>query len=102
MFRELAKEVDVLGRHLHVLKTVVANEPIGIVKTAEKLESPHQKVRYSLRMLEEADLIEPTMQGAVTTDRAESFVETLNDDLDASIDKLDSMKTGGAQVSRRS
>lgn len=53
-------------------------------------------------MLEEADLIEPTTQGAVTTDRAESFVETLNDDLDASIDKLDSMKTGSAQVSRRS
>lgn len=102
MIRQLEEEVDVLDRHLRVLKTVITNEPIGIVKTAERLEYPHHKIRYSLRMLEEADLIEPTTQGAVTTDRAESFVETLNDDLDASIDKLDSMKTGSTQVSRRS
>ena len=59
-------------------------------------------MRYSLRILEEAELIEPTTQGAGTTDRADSFVETLNDDLDASIDRLDSMKIGGAQLSRHS
>ena len=102
MIGQLEEEVDVLDRHLQVFKTVIANEPIGIVKTAQKLDYPHHKVRYSLRILEEADLVEPTAQGAVTTDRADSFVETLNDDLDASIDRLDAMKIGGAQLSRYS
>lgn len=97
----MEEEVDILDRHLQVLKTVIANEPIGIVKTAEKLEYPHQKVRYSLWKLEEANLIEPTRQGAVTTHHIEGFVMTLNDDLDASIDKLESMKINSAQISRR-
>lgn len=102
MIDQLEEEVDILDRHLHVLKTIIANEPIGIVKTANKLECPHYKVRYSLRILEEAGLIEATRQGAVSTDHAADFVKSINDDLDASIDKLESMKTGGVQISRRS
>lgn len=100
MIDSLEEEVDVLDRHLHVLKTVIANEPIGIEKMSNELGYPHHKVRYSLRRLEEAEVIEPTTQGAITTDQAELFVDTLNDDLDASIDKLDSMKTNGTQISR--
>ena len=91
-----------MDRHLHVLKTVIANEPIVIVKTANELGYPHHKVRYSLRILEEANIIEPTVQGAITTDQTERFVETLTEDLDASIDKLDSMKMNGARLSRHS
>lgn len=92
MIGRLEKEIDVLGRHLQVLKTVVANEPIGIVKTANELGYPHHKVRYSLRILEEANLIKPTTQGAVTTDQAEDFITTLDDDLNAAIDRLHMMK----------
>ena len=99
MIGGLEKEVDVLERHIHVLNTVIANEPIGIVKTAEKLEYPHHKVRYSLRMLEEADLIEPTRQGAVTTDEAELFIDTLTDDLNAAIDRLHLMKMDAVEIS---
>lgn len=102
MIGQLEEEVDVLGRHLQVLNTVIANEPIGIVKTAQKLNYPHHKVRYSLRILEEAELIEPTAQGAVTTDEAELFIDTLNDDLNAAIDKIASMKLDGIGISRRS
>lgn len=98
----LEEEVEVLDRHLHVLKTVIANEPIGIAKMSTKLGYPRHKVRYSLRMLEEAEFIEPTDLGAVTTDQAELFVETLTEDIDASIDKLDSMKTNVAQISQHS
>ncbi|WP_336343344.1 hypothetical protein [Halalkalicoccus ordinarius] len=99
MIGKLEKEVDVLGRHLQVLNTIVANEPIGIVKTANELEYPHHKVRYSLRMLEEADLIKPTTQGAVTTDQAEEFISTLNDDLTAAIDRLHMMKIDAPTIS---
>ncbi|WP_336365424.1 hypothetical protein [Halalkalicoccus salilacus] len=66
------------------------------------IDYPHHKVRYSLRVLEEAELIEPTAQGAITTNQAELFVETLTEDLDVSSDKLDSMKTNSAQISQHS
>ena len=102
MIGQLEEEVDVLDRHLQVLKTVIENEPIGIVKTSQKLDYPHHKVRYSLRILEETDLVKATRQGAVTTDQAEDFVETVNDDLYAAIDRLDAMKIDGAQLSRHS
>lgn len=51
----LEEEVDVLDRHLHILKTVIANEPIGIAKMSTELGYPHHKVRYSLRILEKAE-----------------------------------------------
>jgi predicted transcriptional regulator len=99
MIGSVEEEVDILDRHLQVLRTVKQNEPIGIVKTARELGYPHHKVRYSLRLLEEAELIEPTKQGAVTTDHADVFVETLNDDLNAAIERLHSMKLGGSEIS---
>lgn len=87
-----------LDRHLRVLEAVIGNEPIGIVKTSNELGYPHHKVRYSFRMLEEAQLIEPSSQGAVTTERTEEFVEDLDENLDATIERLDSMKTNDIEV----
>ena len=99
MIGKLEKEVDMLERHMNVLKTVIANEPIGIVKMSTELGYPHHKVRYSLRKLEDANLVEPTEQGAVTTNKTEMFVDTLNDDLNAAIDRLHSMKTDTIEIS---
>ena len=77
MIDRLEKEVDMLERHLQVLKMVIENEPIGIVKMSNETGYPHHKVRYSLRVLEEENLIEPSSQGAITTDRTEEFVNDL-------------------------
>ena len=49
-----------LERHLQVLRMVIENEPIGIVKMSNETGYPHHKVRYSLRVLEEENLIEPS------------------------------------------
>jgi len=81
-----------LERHLQVLKMVIGNEPIGIVKMSNETGYPHHKVRYSLRVLEEENLIEPSSQGAITTDRTQEFVEELDDKLEEIKDKLDAMK----------
>ncbi|MDQ2052827.1 hypothetical protein RBH26_20510 [Natronolimnohabitans sp. A-GB9] len=97
MIDRLEKEVDVLDRHLEVFVLVWQAEPIGIVKLSTKTGLPHHKVRYSLRVLEEEELIEPCSAGATTTDRAEEFVETLNDDLATVIDTLDAMKISGSK-----
>ena len=94
MIDRLEKEVNMLLRHLQVLRMVIDNEPIGIVKMSNETGYPHHKVRYSLRVLEEESLIEPTSQGAVTTDQTSSFVDELDGRIDEVGDKLDGMKIG--------
>lgn len=84
-----------LERHLQVLKMVIDNEPIGIVKMSNETGYPHHKVRYSLRVLEEENLIEPSSQGAITTERTQEFVDELDDKLDDIVEKLQSMKIEG-------
>ena len=81
-----------LERHLQVLQMVIENEPIGIVKMSNETGYPHHKVRYSLRVLEEESLIEPSSQGAITTEETHDFVDDLDEKLDHIIDKLDGMK----------
>lgn len=92
MIDRLEKEVDMLERHLQVLKMVIKNEPIGIVKMSNETGYPHHKVRYSLRVLEEEDLIEPSSQGAITTERTDEFVSDLDGKLNDITTKLDEMK----------
>ncbi|PSQ48035.1 hypothetical protein BRD19_07795 [Halobacteriales archaeon SW_7_65_23] len=92
MIDRLEKEVDMLERHLQVLQMVIENEPIGIVKMSNETGYPHHKVRYSLRVLEEESLIEPSSQGAITTEETHDFVDDLDEKLDHIIDKLDGMK----------
>ena len=71
-------ELEMLQRHLVILKQVVENEPIGILKLAEETKIPSHKVRYSLRVLEQEGLIRATAPGAVTTDRTRSFLRELD------------------------
>ena len=92
MIDRLEKEVDMLERHLQVLKMVIESEPIDIVKMSNETGYPHHKVRYSLRVLEEENLIEPSSQGAITTERTEEFVAELDDKIDEIGAKLDEMK----------
>jgi len=68
-------ELDILKRHILILKTLKENEPAGIIKLSELTKHPQHMVRYSLRILEQDGLIEPSPQGAVTT---EEVSDTLN------------------------
>lgn len=61
-------ELDILKRHVYVLKTLQKNQPMGIIKLSELTGYPQHMVRYSLRILEQDGLIEPSPQGAVTTE----------------------------------
>jgi len=66
-----------LERHLIILKQVVENEPIGILKLAEETNIPSHKVRYSLRVLEQEGLIKASAPGAVTTEQMAEFLQEL-------------------------
>jgi predicted transcriptional regulator len=86
-------EVNILGRHLDVLRMVKENEPIGIIKLSQKTGLPQHAIRYSLRILEQDGLIEPSRSGAITTDRVHEMlgtIETTLDDLSTTLKELKS------------
>ncbi len=68
------------------------SQPIGIIRLSEKLGYPQHKVRYTLRVLEQEGLIEPTPEGAVTTEEAEPFLGKLRSLLDEMGDMVGSLK----------
>jgi len=70
-------ELDILRRHVLVLKTLKENEPAGIIKLSELTKHPQHMVRYSLRILEQEGLIEPSPQGAVTTESVNKAIPLL-------------------------
>ena len=75
-------EVKLLQRHVTMLKAIVENQPIGIIRLSEMMNYPQHKVRYSLRILEQEGLIKPSPEGAVTTDKLEEFLDYLKSVLD--------------------
>ena len=74
-------ELDILKRHVHVLNVLQKNQPAGIIKLSELTKHPQHMVRYSLRILEQEGLIEPSPQGAVTTDKVSKAIPQLKEKL---------------------
>jgi len=74
---KIESEMELLERHVQMLQAIRDNEPIGIIRLSELLEHPQHKVRYSMRILEQEGLIQPSPDGAVTTDKLVSFMEHL-------------------------
>src|SRR6266508_2049583 len=75
---KIEAEVKLLQRHVAMLKAIMENQPIGIIRLSELLNFPQHKVRYSLRILEQEGLIKPSPEGAVTTDRLEEFLDSMS------------------------
>ncbi|MFP4169420.1 MAG: hypothetical protein ACLFUV_00095 [Methanomassiliicoccales archaeon] len=75
-------EIELLQRHVQMLREIRDREPIGIIRLSEQLDIPQHKVRYSLRILEQEGLIKPSPEGAVTTQRLEPFLDELREILD--------------------
>ncbi|KAA0009168.1 MAG: winged helix-turn-helix transcriptional regulator [Thermoplasmata archaeon] len=85
-------DVKILERHLKVLKAVIENEPIGIIRLSQKTGLPLHAVRYSLRILEGEGLIEPSKSGAITTDKVHEALGTIESTLDNLVTTLKDIK----------
>jgi predicted transcriptional regulator len=92
MLSRVEDEVELLERHLEILKLVIENEPIGIIKLSEMSRTPQHKIRYSLRILEQNGMINPSRQGAVTTEKARQFLKELPRKLDALTNRILGLK----------
>jgi predicted transcriptional regulator len=86
------KEVDLLSRHIDVLKTVKEHGPIGIIRLSQITGQPQHMIRYSLRTLEKGGIIKPSSQGAVITDNVHETLGTLESTLDEIITTMDELK----------
>ena len=92
MLQKMKAEIELLTRHVLVVRAVMENQPIGIMKLSELLDLPFHRIRYSLRVLEQLGYIRATSTGAVATPLTEEFLKNLDRDLDELIILLESMK----------
>jgi predicted transcriptional regulator len=76
-------ELDILRRHVNILKTLQKNQPMGIIKLAEYTDYPQHMVRYSLRILEQDGVIQPSSKGALTTDEVPKTLLSLKHSLNS-------------------
>jgi predicted transcriptional regulator len=84
----LSDQVDKESRDMSILDAVIDNGPIGIVRLSEETDIPEHKIRYSLRMLENDELVDPTPQGAVPADDIANRVADINGGIDQLIERL--------------
>ncbi len=92
MFSGTFEEMDLIERHILMLKATKENQPVGIIRLSELLGIPKHKVRYSLRLLERDGLITATQEGAVVTDRYDEFMEKLSARLDDIVDRINEIR----------
>lgn len=92
MIARLARQLGKEERDLQVLEAVLEHQPIGITRIARETDIDEHKARYSLRMLENDGLIEPTPDGAVATEDVGERVREINGGLDDLIDQMESLK----------
>ena len=87
----LIEDVELLERHISILKTVKGNQPVGLIRLSEMTGIPKHRVRYSLKLLEQQGIIVATPEGATVSDRYDGFMNEISsyiDELATRIGKL--------------
>ena len=82
IFNSAFEEIELIGRHIDMLRVTKEMEPIGIIRLSEVLGMPKHKVRYSLRILEKEGLIIATSEGAMVSDKYEEFMKDVPEQLE--------------------
>ena len=88
-------ELELLKRHVIVLKKVNDSGPIGIMKLSLETGIPDHLVRYSLRVLEQQGLIAPSTQGAVAKGSAAERYSNFKSELEKIVEITGEIKKIG-------
>lgn len=89
---QIITELDLAERHLIVLKKVIEEGPIGILKLAEVTGMQSHKVRYSLRVLEQENLIKASAQGAIPGEAVPQFLQRFDAELESINEKINRVR----------
>jgi len=92
MLEKLKGDIQLLDRHIGVVKAVMEHEPIGIVKLSLLMDLPYHRIRYSLRILEQMGYIQASPAGAITTTQARRLLGNIDHDVDELVSLLESLK----------
>ena len=92
MLSKIKSEIELVSRHLEVIRVVVEHQPIGIMRLSEILGLPYHRVRYSLRILEQEGYIRASPAGAVATPLAADLLSNLEDEVDELIELLQAIR----------
>ena len=92
IFSGTMAEMDLIERHILMLKVTKENQPVGIIRLSELTGLPKHKVRYSLRLLEKDGLIVATQEGATVSDKYDEFMADFSKRLDEIISRVDAMR----------
>ena len=79
MIDKIEDDLELLARHIKMLRAIRANEPIGIIRLSEVTDLPKHKIRYSLRLLEKDGVISPSPEGARTNESFDSYMSDVKD-----------------------
>jgi predicted transcriptional regulator len=93
--RRVQHELELLKRHIIILKKVMDNGPIGIMKLSLETGISDHLVRYSLRVLEQQGLIAPSTQGAVASKSAKEAYSELMAEIEKIGETLEDVKRIG-------
>lgn len=93
MFDALHQEIELIERAHRILFLVEEHEAVGIRRLSRIAEKEHHHIRASLRHLEDEGYVESTPNGAITTTDAGTYLIEVDDDIDAVIDRFDSLPT---------
>lgn len=91
MAEKLKDEIELLARHIGMLKMIKTHQPIGIIRLGEGLGIPKHKVRYSLRLLEKEGLIQPSREGAMVAEGYDDYMEYMHECLEEMVDQIRSL-----------
>ena len=92
--KKIDEDLNLLIRHIKMLRVTKENQPIGIIRLSEMTDIPKHKIRYSLRLLEKDGVIAPSPGGAVVTDKYEAYMKGILEymvKLRESVDVVESM-----------
>jgi predicted transcriptional regulator len=98
----ISSELDLLARNVDILERLSGNPPMGIIRLSEALHLPIHKVRYSLHLLEREGVIQPSADGAVVTERAREFWDSLDHSLDRMSTLIQHLKERATEYKGRS
>ncbi|HPD51807.1 MAG: hypothetical protein PWQ46_658 [Methanomicrobiaceae archaeon] len=97
MLSKIKSEIELVSRHLEVIRVVVEHQPIGIMRLSEILGLPYHRVRYSLRILEQEGYIRASPAGAVATPLAADLLSSLDDEVDELIELLQAIRKNNSR-----
>lgn len=84
----LYETLELLERHISMLRTVKENQPVGLIRLSEMTGIPKHKVRYSLKIMEQQGIVVATPEGATVSDGYEEFMKEMAESVEDLAEKV--------------